>query len=160
LKNDDILIIKHPMLGAQPLTPWRAPQSGGTEMTDERQDATAPEPGRATRYKVGVGEDFPLLDDERRSHMDMRVEWNCGHGHRDGSAHTHEPRGFYPMPRLFYALAAIAGFIAMISLAVSYPLATLGAVVVLLLLAGGPRRRRSFDYRDWNSPQRGRSDAA
>ena len=58
-----------------------------------------------------------------------------------------------------YALAAIAGFIALISLAVSYPLATRGAVVVLLL-AGGPRQRRSFDYRDWDGPRRGGRDAA
>lgn len=123
-------------------------------MTDERKGAEEPEAGRATRYKVGVGEDFPLLDEERRGHMDMRVEWNCG---RDGG--WHGSRGYYRMPRLFYALAAIAGFIALISLAVSYPLATLGAVVVLLL-AGGPRRRRSFDYRDWDGPRRGGRDAA
>jgi hypothetical protein len=131
-------------------------------MTDERQDAQAPEADRATRYKVGVGEDFPLLEEDRRGHMDMRVEWNCGRGgwRRDSRRHRQDYRGPYPMPRAFYAAAAIAGFIALISLAVSYPLATLGAVMVLLLLAGGPRRRRSFDYRDWDGPRRGRSDAA
>lgn len=129
-------------------------------MTDERQGAEEPEAGRASRYKVGVGEDFPLLDEERRGQMDMRVEWNCG---RDGGWRRddwREYRGFYPMPRLFYVLAAIAGFIALISLAVSYPLVTLGAVVVFLLLAGGRRRRRSFDYRDWDGPRRGGRDAA
>lgn len=129
-------------------------------MTDERQGSEEPEAGRATRYKVGVGEDFPLLGEKRRGHMDMRVEWNCGREggwRRDGDG-WHGSRGYYRMPRLFYALAAIAGFIALISLAVSYPLATLGAVVVLLLLAGGPRRR-SFDYRDWDGPRRGGRDA-
>lgn len=131
-------------------------------MTDERQGEAEPEANRAARYKVGVGEDFPLLDEDRRGHMDMRVEWNCGQGgwRRDGGNDWHGARGPYPMPRAFYAAAAIAGFIALISLAVSYPLATLGAVVVLLLFAGGPRRRRSFDYRDWDGPRRGRSDAA
>ena len=132
-------------------------------MTDERQGAEEPEAGRATRYKVGVGEDFPLLDEERRGHMDMRVEWNCGRDggwRRDGGGDWRGPHDGFRIPRLFYALAAIAGFIALISLAVSYPLATLGAVVVLLLLAGGPRRRRSFDYRDWDGPRRGGRDAA
>ena len=60
--------------------PEGAAPSGGAEMTDERQDAQAPEADRATRYKVGVGEDFPLLEEDRRGHMDMRVEWNCGRG--------------------------------------------------------------------------------
>ena len=130
-------------------------------MTDETQGGADAEANRATRYKVGVGEDFPLLDEDRRGHMDMRVEWNCGHGgwRRDSGAHWHGHHGGYRLPRLFYALAAIAGFIALISLAVSYPLATLGGVIALLLLTGGPRRR-SFDYRDWNGPRRGRSDAA
>ncbi|MFN4353700.1 hypothetical protein [Parvibaculum sp.] len=131
-------------------------------MTDERQGGEEPEANRAARYKVGVGEDFPLLDEDKRGHMDMRVEWNCG---RDGGWRRDRDRwrgsyGYYPLPRLVYVLAAVAGFIALISLAVSYPLATLGAVVVLLLLAGGPRRRRSFGYRDWDGPRRGRGDAA
>lgn len=128
-------------------------------MADERHGAEESQAGRATRYKVGAGEDFPLADEETQGRMDMRVEWNCDGGWRR-DAYRRGDRRFYPLPRLVYVLAATAGFIALISLAVSYPLATLGAIVVLFLLAGGPRRRRSFDYRDWDGPRRRRRDAA
>lgn len=134
-------------------------------MTDETQQAGADAP-RATRYKVGVGEDFPLLEQDRHGRVDFSAEWQCGYGRdkRDARAAHRDERweefGGYRLPRLFYVLAAVAVFVALISAAVSYPLATLGVVAVLLLLAGGPRRRRSFDYRDWDGPRRGRGDAA
>lgn len=132
-------------------------------MTDETQQAGADAP-RATRYKVGVGEDFPLLEQDRHGRVDFSAEWQCGYGRDRRSAHRDErweEFGGYRLPRLFYVLAAVAVFVALISAAVSYPLATLGVVAALLLLAGGPRRRRrSFDYRDWDGPRRGERDAA
>lgn len=126
-------------------------------MSEERDGAEErrEEPEAATRYKVGVGEDFPLLEEPRRGRVDFSAEWRCGHGWdgraRDWRAHREGWHGGYGMPRIFILFLAIAALVALVSAAASYPLATLGVIAVLLLLAGPPRRRRrSFDYRDWS----------
>lgn len=134
-------------------------------MSEERDGAEErrEEPGTVRRYKVGVGEDFPLLEEARRGRVDFSAEWRCGHG-RDGRAHEARAHredgqgwhGGYGMPRIFILFLAIAALVALVSAAASYPLATLGVIAVLLLLAGPPRRRRrSFDYRDWSRSEGG-----
>lgn len=110
----------------------------------------------ATRYRVEVGEEFPLSTRERRSGCEMhgrwqghewkaewKHEWREQHGH---GRHAHDWR----LPRGAKFVLALVVLVALISAAASYPLVTLGVVALLVLFAGGHRSRRSWNYRDWD----------
>ncbi|MDP1626219.1 hypothetical protein [Parvibaculum sp.] len=115
----------------------------------------------ATRYRVEVGEEFPLSEQERRGSCEMHGRWQ---GHEWKAEWRHERRGGerrdwhayeWRLPRGARFVLALVVLVALVSAAASYPLATLGVVALLVLFAGGRRSRRSWNYRDWD-----RRDAA
>lgn len=100
-----------------------------------------------TRYRVGVGEEFPMAERLRRE-----FERGC----RYGEARWREERGEWRGRGFGFAVGALAVLVALaaaLSAAISYPLATLGVLAVLLLLAGagrrGRRRRWRHEGRSW-----------
>lgn len=102
-------------------------------MDDQRQEESA-----MTRYRVGVGEEFPMAERLKRE-----FERGCRYGQarwREESGHW---RGrFGGGGFVFGALAVLVALAAALSVAISYPLATLGVLAVLLLLSRGRRHGR------------------
>ena len=121
-------------------------------MTNEQTEAQARREGMVTRYKVDVGEEFPLSgearEERRERHEDGYWEW-----HREG----HGRHGFRAS-KLAMLFAAIAVGVALIATAASYPLATLAVAAAIFFFArehfDGRGRRHHRGYR------RGRGDAA
>jgi len=106
-------------------------------MNDQQQQES-----EMTRYRVGVGEEFPMAERLRRE-----FERGC----REGRARLREERGhwhgrFGGGGLALGALLALVAVVAALSVAISYPLATLGVLAVLLLLSRG----RRFETRAWN----------
>ena len=112
-------------------------------MTNEHREAQASREGMVTRYKVDVGEEFPLSEEESGQRCRFEHEWHA-HGRRDREwrhewRHDEwrgEWRGFRA-PRLLVLFAVVALGVALISTAASYPLATLAVAAAVLLFAGG-----------------------
>lgn len=129
-----------------------------TETTNETETAKE---NVATRYRVEVGEEFPLSERERRGGCEMHGRWQGGEwkaewrhewrGRERRDRHEHGWR----MPRGARFVLALVVLVALVSAAASYPLAVLGVAALLVLFAGGHRSRRSWNYRDWD-----RRDAA
>ena len=89
-----------------------------------------------TRYRVGVGEEFPMAERLRRE-----FERGCRYGEarwREESGHW---RRSFGGGSALWALAALVAVVAALSVAISYPLATLGVLAALLLLSRGRRGR-------------------
>ncbi|MEX1152793.1 hypothetical protein [Parvibaculum sp.] len=109
-------------------------------MTDDGNEARTRQEGMVTRYKVGVGEDFPLSDKKERA---RRFDHEHSHG---------EWRGGFHAPKLLVLLAVIAVGVALISTAASYPVTTLAVAAVALLFARdhfhGRRSFRDQGHRD------------
>ena len=104
-------------------------------MDDQRQEESA-----MTRYRVGVGEEFPMAERLKRE-----FERGCRYGQARWRAESgHWQRRFGSGGFVVGALAALVALAAALSVAISYPLATLGVLAVLLLLSRGRRygRRR------------------
>ncbi|MEQ8268650.1 MAG: hypothetical protein RH982_15765 [Parvibaculum sp.] len=130
-------------------------------MTETNDDTEMGKENVATRYRVEVGEEFPLSERQRRGGCEMhgrwqghewKAEWKHEWRERHGPGrHEHDWR----MPRGAKFVLALVVLVALISAAASYPLMTLGVVALLVLFAGGHRSRRSWNYRDWD-----RRDAA
>lgn len=99
-------------------------------MDDRQQEESA-----ATRYRVGVGEEFPMA--ERLRH---EFERGCEYGHARWREERGEWRGRGGIFML-WGLAALVAVVAALSVAISYPLATLGVLAALLLLSRGRRGR-------------------
>lgn len=118
-------------------------------MTNEQTEAQARREGMVTRYKVDVGEEFPLSGEAREE----RCAWH-EHGYREG---RHDRYGFRAS-KLVMLFAAIAVGVALIATAASYPLATLAVAAAIFFFArehfDGRGRRHHRGYR------RGRGDAA
>ena len=109
-----------------------------------------------TRYKVDVGEEFPLSDDEREGRC-SRYDGACAEKAerwREAKDHSHGFRA----PKLLMLFAVVALGVALIATAASYPLATLAAAAVLFLFA-----REHFDgrgHRHHRGHRHGRRNAA
>lgn len=112
-----------------------------------------------SKLNIGVGEDFPVQDDDAGE----RFESYCGYarhyryGHRFG--HRHGPEH---MAKAFIALPAAA---ATVTVAVLYPLTTLGVIVGLGALAAAHRhshRREEFreEFRRYRREERDRDRGA
>jgi len=100
-------------------------------MDDQRQEESA-----MTRYRVGVGEEFPMAERLRRE-----FERGCRYGEARWREESGEWRGRGGGFALM-ALLALAAVAALLSVAISYPLATLGVLALLLLLSRGRRGHR------------------
>ncbi len=140
-------------------------------MTETNDSTETGKENVATRYRVEVGEEFPLSERERRGGCEMHGHWQGrewkaewkhewrerhGHGRHAHEWHEHDWR----LPRGAKFVLALVVLVALVSAAASYPLATLGVVALLVLFAGGHRSRRSWNYRDWDYKDRDRRDAA
>ncbi|PKQ07715.1 MAG: hypothetical protein CVT72_02245 [Alphaproteobacteria bacterium HGW-Alphaproteobacteria-11] len=101
-------------------------------MDDRQQEESA-----MTRYRVGVGEEFPMAERLRRE-----FERGC----RYGEARWREESGYWRRRfgggSALWGLAALVAVVAALSVAISYPLATLGVLAAVLLLSRGRRGRR------------------
>ena len=128
-------------------------------MTNEHSEAQASREGMVTRYKVDVGEEFPLSEEETEQRCRFEHEWHA-HGRWDREWrhewHRDEWRGEwrgFRAPRLLVIFAVVALGVALISTAASYPLATLAVAAIALLFAGG-------HFRGGHRRMHGRRDAA
>ncbi|ABS61743.1 hypothetical protein Plav_0120 [Parvibaculum lavamentivorans DS-1] len=134
-------------------------------MTETNSGTETGKENVATRYRVEVGEEFPLSERERRSGCEMHGHWQgrewkaeWKHEWRGRERHGHGPEWRLP-GAVKFALALVV-LVALVSAAASYPLAVLAVVLVLFLFARGPRSRRSWNYRDWDYRDRDGRDAA
>jgi len=127
-------------------------------MNGNESPAAGRDTGRAremTRYKVDVGEEFPLSEEEREE----RCEWQ-GQGHWEWHHGGHGRHGFRAS-KLVMFFAAIAVGVALIATAASYPLATLAVAAALFLFAREHYFHHRHHHGNWHGPlHRSRRDAA
>ena len=111
-----------------------------------------------SKLNVGVGADFPVdaaepspKDDERAEGCDSR-HFRRHYRRRFGSRHGWRRGRFF-----WFGPAALIVFIALISLAVSYPMVVLG-LVAIAALAFAARHHHWHDHDDWDGRGGNRRD--
>jgi hypothetical protein len=108
-----------------------------------------------SKYNVGIGEDFPLEDGpESGARSRCEARWQAHRERMHHFRHRRHRHGMYAPAAAFVVLPAA---VATVTVAVLYPLVTLGVIGGAGLVAAAYRRGH-WDQRDWQDFKRRHRD--